>query len=57
MVEVSGAFWMQVLASLLGIMIMIAAAGLLTWYKKAEGRSPGKRPKKMPDADLAGGEA
>jgi hypothetical protein len=58
MVEVSGAFWMQFLASLLGILIMIAAAGLITWYKKVEERrSPGSRPKKMPDADLAGGEA
>jgi hypothetical protein len=57
MVEVSGALWMQSLASLLGILIMIAAAGLLTWYKKAEGRSPGSRSRKTPDADLAGGEA
>jgi hypothetical protein len=47
---------MQVLASLLGILLMVAAAALITWYKKAEGR-PGTRPKKMPDADLAGGEA
>ena len=37
--------------------VPIAAAGLLTWYKRAEGRSPGSRPKKTPDADLAGGEA
>jgi hypothetical protein len=57
MVEVSGAFWMQFLASALGILIMIAAAGLITWYKKVEERSPGSRPKKAPDADLAGGEA
>ena len=57
MVEVSGAFWMQFLASALGILIMIAAAGLITWYKRAEGRSPGLRSKKTPDADLAGGEA
>ena len=57
MTEVSGAFWMQLLASILGILIMIAAAGLLTWYKRAEGRSSGSRPKKTPDADLAGGEA
>jgi hypothetical protein len=46
-----------VLASALGILIMIAAAGLLTWYKRAEGRSPTSGPKKPPDADLAGGEA
>jgi hypothetical protein len=57
MTEVSGAFWMQLLASALGILVMIAGAGLLTWYKRAEGRSPGSRSKKTPDADLAGGEA
>jgi hypothetical protein len=57
MTEISGGFWMQVLASALGIVIMIAAAGLLTWYKRAEGRHPGSRPKKTPNADLAGGEA
>src|SRR6266550_649900 len=56
MTEVSPAFWMQVLASALGILIMIAAAALLTWYKDAERRSPGA-PKRTPDADLAGGES
>src|SRR5439155_26828967 len=56
MVEVSGAIWMQFLLSALGILAMIAVAGLLTWYKRAEGRT-GSRPKKTPDADLAGGEA
>jgi hypothetical protein len=56
MVEISGAFWMQSLISVLGILIMIAVAVLLTWYKRAESRS-GSRPKKTPDADLAGGEA
>ena len=57
MVEISGAVWMQFLLSGLGIISMVAVAGLLTWYKRAEGRSPGSRPKKTPDADLAGGEA
>ncbi|HEY2184109.1 MAG TPA: OpgC domain-containing protein [Xanthobacteraceae bacterium] len=57
MTELSPELWMQVLASVLGILIMIAAAGMLTWYKRAEGRSPTSRPKKPPDADLAGGEA
>ena len=56
-VEISGAIWMQFLLSALGIIVMVAVAGLLTWYKRAEGRSPGSRPKKTPDADLAGGEA
>jgi hypothetical protein len=57
MVEVSGAFWVQLVASVLGIMIMTAAAWLITWYKRADERSPGSRPKKAQDADLAGGEA
>jgi protein-S-isoprenylcysteine O-methyltransferase Ste14 len=57
MVEISGAFWMQLLVSLLGILLMVAAAVLLMWYKRAEGRSSGSRSKKPPDADLAGGEA
>jgi OpgC protein len=57
MVEVSGAFWMQLLLSVLGVVIMVTVAGVLTWYKRAEGRSPGSRPVKTPDADLAGGEA
>jgi hypothetical protein len=57
MVEVSAGLGMQCLVSALGIIIMIAAAGVLMWYKKLEGRSPGSRVKKTPDADLAGGEA
>jgi hypothetical protein len=57
MVEVSAEFWMQLVASVLGILIMIAAAGVITWYKRLEARSAGGRPKKTPDADLAGGEA
>jgi hypothetical protein len=56
LVEISGAFWVQVAISLSGIAAMIATAALLTWYKNVEGRSPGQR-SKSPDADLAGGEA
>jgi hypothetical protein len=56
MVEISGAIWMQILISALGIVIMIATAALITWYKRIEGRGPGAQ-KKTPDADLAGGEA
>jgi len=56
LVEISGAFWMQVVISLLGIVAMIATAALVTWYKNLEARSPGPR-SKPPDADLAGGEA
>jgi hypothetical protein len=56
-VEVSGSIWLQFIVSALGILVMVAAAGVITWYKRLEGRSPGSRPRKMPDADLAGGEA
>jgi hypothetical protein len=54
MVQVSESVTAQVLASATGIVLMVAVAWLLSWYKNIEGRSPGSRP---PDADLAGGEA
>ena len=54
MVEIYGGLIMQVLLSLAGIGIMIATAAFISWYKDAEGR--GGRPKRPPDADLAGGE-
>jgi hypothetical protein len=53
MVEVSPELWMQCLVSALGILIMIAAAGLLMWYKKVEGRTR-IAPEEDTDADLAG---
>ena len=56
MVEISGTVWMQVAISILGILLMIATAALIMWYKRMEGRSPTSRPKQA-DADLAGGEA
>jgi hypothetical protein len=54
--ELSDRVITQVLVSALGIAIMVAAAAMIAWYKKIEGRSPGSR-SKPPDADLAGGEA
>jgi len=54
--EWSGGPLIQAAISLLGILIMIATASLISWYKHMEGRSPGSRVK-SPDADLAGGEA
>ncbi len=55
-VEISGGVAMQIAVSVVGIVAMIAAARLISWYKEVEGRKPGSRPK-TPDADLAGGEA
>jgi len=54
--ESSGGPLLQTAISALGIIIMIATANLLSWYKGIEGRSPQSRVK-SPDADLAGGEA
>ena len=42
--------------SMAGILIMVGTAWLISWYKRVEGRGSG-RPKRPPDADLAGGEA
>jgi len=54
--ESSGGALLQTAVSALGIIIMIATANLISWYKAIEGRSPQSRVK-SPDADLAGGEA
>jgi hypothetical protein len=47
---------LQILVGALGILAMIAAAWLLSWYKRSEGRSPAPRPQKT-GPDLAGGGA
>ena len=54
--EYSGGPLIQIAISFTGIIIMIATASLISWYKVIEGRSPTSRVK-QPDADLAGGEA
>jgi hypothetical protein len=55
-VEISNSIPMQILISAVGILIMIAVAWLISWYKDIEGRGPGARSKPSA-ADLAGGEA
>ncbi len=55
--EVAGGLGAQVLVSLLGILVMVAAAELISWYKNMEGRKGGRPRSRPPDADLAGGEA
>jgi hypothetical protein len=54
--EYSGGPLVQVAISITGIIIMVATANLISWYKVIEGRSPTARVK-TPNADLAGGEA
>ena len=54
MVEISQGIGMQIATSLLGIVLMIATAALISWYKFIEGRSPQSRPG-PPGATLVGG--
>jgi len=54
--ESSGGPLLQTAISVIGIILMVATAYLVSWYKGIEGRSP-VAPVKSPDADLAGGEA
>ena len=56
MSEIASGVAMQFMVSFAGVALMIAAAGLLVWYKNVEGRSPGSRTKTT-DADMAGGGA
>jgi hypothetical protein len=53
--EWSGGPLIQVAISLTGIIMMIATANLISWYKDIEGRGPTSRVK-SPNADLAGGQ-
>jgi hypothetical protein len=54
--ETSGGPLLQTAVSVLGIILMVATAYLISWYKTMEARNPRSRVK-PPDADLAGGEA
>jgi len=54
--ESSGGPLLQTAISVLGILVMIATANLISWYKGMEGRAAPSRVKSR-DADLAGGEA
>jgi hypothetical protein len=54
MVEIDSGVGMQIALSLLGIILMVATAALISWYKYVEGRSPRSRPG-PPGATLAGG--
>ena len=56
MVELYDGVGMQVLVSAAGIAIMIAAAVLLSWYRRVEERSSGPK-SRPPGPTLAGGEA
>jgi hypothetical protein len=57
MVEINEGLAMQVGVSLLGITLMVAAAAMISWYKKIEGRSPRSRPGPPGATTLLGGGA
>jgi hypothetical protein len=54
--EWQGGPLIQIIVSLAGVLIMVATANLISWYKHMEGRGATTRVK-PPDADLAGGDA
>ena len=54
MVEINQGVIMQIATSILGIVLMIATAALISWYKQIEGQSPRPRPD-PPGATLVGG--
>jgi hypothetical protein len=54
MVEINEGVGMQIGTSVLGIVVMVGTAALISWYRRIEGRSPGSRPG-PPGATLAGG--
>ena len=39
LVEISARVWMQVAVSLAGVALMVALAGLMTWYKDLDRRA------------------
>jgi hypothetical protein len=57
MVEINEGVAMQVGVSILGIVIMVAAAAMISWYKRIEGRSPGSRSGPPGGKTLLGGGA
>jgi hypothetical protein len=54
-VEFSDSILMQILLSVVGILVMIGLAALITWYKKIADKGGSRS--NPPNADLAGGEA
>jgi hypothetical protein len=57
MVEINEGLAMQIGVSILGIVIMVAAAAMISWYKRVEGRSPGSRSGSPGGKTLLGGGA
>ncbi len=57
MVEIHEGIVMQVGASVLGIILMVATATLISWYKRIEGRSPSLRRDPKESATIVGGGA
>ena len=54
--EISNSLLMQIIVSLAGIVVMVAAASLISWYRRVERQGPGPRPPKI-EPGYAGGDA
>jgi hypothetical protein len=60
LVDINEGVGMQIATSVLGIVLMVATAAMISWYKRIEGRSPGSRSGPgvgPPSSTLAGGGA
>ena len=42
--EISNSLLMQIIVSLAGIVVMVAVASLISWYRRVERQGPGPRP-------------
>jgi hypothetical protein len=56
LVQVTNRAWMQIVISLVGIVLMIALAWMLSWYKQLDGRAPKRAPVNA-EQPVAGGAA
>jgi hypothetical protein len=54
--EVSNRLLMHVIVSVAGIVIMVAVAALVSWYRRIERKGPGPRPPSI-EPGYAGGDA
>ena len=54
--EISNSLLMQIIVSLAGIVVMVAVASLISWYRRVERQGPGPRPPKI-EPGYAGGDA
>ncbi|HEY7998694.1 MAG TPA: OpgC domain-containing protein [Pseudolabrys sp.] len=53
--EISNSLFMQIIVSLAGIVVMVAVASLISWYRRVERQGPGPRPPTIKPGYAEGG--